>query len=76
MNLQFTLAWRYLAGRKLRTFLTTLAVIFGVMVIFGMNIILPSMVAAFQANALAAGGVVDVSITHKDQRSLSGQCSQ
>jgi putative ABC transport system permease protein len=65
MNLQLTLAWRYLSRRKLRTFLTTLAVIFGVMVIFGMNIILPTMLAAFQANALAAGGVVDVTITHK-----------
>jgi putative ABC transport system permease protein len=65
MKLQLTLAWRYLTGRKLRTFLTTLAVIFGVMVIFGMNMILPSMLAAFQANALAAGGVVDVTITHK-----------
>src|SRR5512136_1481552 len=65
MNLQITLAWRYLTGRKLRTFLTTLAVIFGVTVIFGMNMILPSMMAAFQANALAAGGVVDVTVTHK-----------
>ena len=65
MNLPFTLAWRYLNGRKLRTFLTTLAVTFGVLVIFGMNIILPTMLAAFQANALAAGGVVDVTITNK-----------
>jgi len=65
MNLQFTLAWRYLNGRKLRTFLTTLAVVFGVMVIFGMNIILPTMLEAFQANMMAAGGVVDVTVTHK-----------
>ncbi len=63
MNLQLTLAWRYLNGRKLRTFLTTLAVIFGVMVIFGMNIILPTMLEAFQANMMAAGGVVDVTVT-------------
>jgi putative ABC transport system permease protein len=65
MNLQLTLAWRYLNGRKLRTFLTTLAVVFGVMVIFGMNIILPTMLAAFQANIMAAGGVVDVTVTHQ-----------
>jgi putative ABC transport system permease protein len=64
MNLQLTLAWRYLSGRKLRTFLTTLAVVFGVMVIFGMNIILPTMLASFQANLMAAGGVVDVTVTH------------
>jgi putative ABC transport system permease protein len=65
MNLQLTLAWRYLNGRKLRTFLTTLAVIFGVMVIFGMNIILPTMLESFQANMMAASGLVDVTITHK-----------
>ncbi len=65
MNLQLTLAWRYLNGRKLRTFLTTLAVVFGVMVIFGMNIILPTMLQAFQANIMAAGNVVDVTVTHK-----------
>ena len=64
MNLQLTLAWRYLNGRRLRTFLTTLAVIFGVMLIFGMNIILPTMLEAFQANIMAAGGLVDVTVTH------------
>jgi putative ABC transport system permease protein len=63
MNLQLTLAWRYLNGRKLRTFLTTLAVVFGVMVIFGMNIILPTMLQAFQANLMAAGNMVDVTVT-------------
>ena len=36
MGIQFTLATRYLWGRKLRTFLTTIAIIFGVLVIFGM----------------------------------------
>ena len=65
MILQLTLAWRYLNGRKLRTFLTTLAVVFGVMVIFGMNIILPTMLQSFQANMMAAGDMVDVMITHR-----------
>ena len=64
MNLQLTLAARYLSGRKLRTFLTTLAVVFGVLVIFGMNIILPTMLAALQANVQGAEGAVDFSITH------------
>jgi putative ABC transport system permease protein len=64
MNLQLTLAWRYLNGRKLRSFLTTLAVIFGVLIIFGMNIILPTMMASFQANMMAATGTVDATITH------------
>ncbi|MCJ7696298.1 MAG: FtsX-like permease family protein [Anaerolineaceae bacterium] len=65
MNLQFTLAKRYLSGRKLRTLLTTLAVIFGVVVIFGMNIILPTMIEAFQANVTAASGEVDLTLTHR-----------
>lgn len=64
MNLQLTLAWRYLSGRKLRTFLTTLAIIFGVLIIFGMNVILPTMLEAFKANMMAAGGAVDLTITH------------
>jgi len=71
MNLQFTLAWRYLNGRRLRTFLTTLAVIFGVLIIFGMNIILPTMLVAFQSNMLAAAGQVDVSISHRAGGSFS-----
>ncbi|HEX7974595.1 MAG TPA: ABC transporter permease, partial [Anaerolineales bacterium] len=63
MNMQLTLALRYLAGRKLRTFLTTLAIMFGVLVIFSMNSMLPSFTEAFQANAMAAGSQVDVTIT-------------
>ena len=64
MNIQFTLAARYLSGRKLRTFLTTLAVVFGVLVIFSMNIILPTMLTALQANVQGAEGLVDFSVTH------------
>lgn len=60
-----TLAARYLMGRKLRTFLTTLAVTFGVLLIFGMNTILPAFIGAFQANAMALAGQVDATITHK-----------
>lgn len=64
MNLQLTLAARYLNGRKLRTFLTTLAVVFGVLVIFGMNTIMPTMLTALQANVQGAEGNVDFSVTH------------
>jgi len=67
-NLQLTLAARYLAGRKLRTTLTTLAIIFGVLLIFGMNTILPTMVAALQANVQGAEGQVDFTVTN-----LSGE---
>ncbi len=63
MNLQLTLAARYLAGRKLRAALTTLAIIFGVMLIFGMNAVLPTMMAAMQANVLGAEGESDFTIT-------------
>lgn len=64
MNLQLTLAARYLGGRKLRTVLTTLAIIFGVVLIFGMNTILPTMVTALQANIQGAEGQVDFTITN------------
>jgi len=65
MNIQLTLARRYLAGRKLRTLLTTLAILFGVLVIVGMNSLLPAFTRAFQANVLAAADKVDATITLK-----------
>src|SRR6476659_2924951 len=71
LTLQITLAARYLWGRKLRTILTTLAIVFGVLVIFGMNILLPTMLTAFQSNMLAASGQVDVTITHKTGEAFS-----
>ena len=64
MNIQGTLAVRYLSGRKLRTFLTTLAVVFGVFVLFAMNIVLPSMLAALEANVMGTEGHVDLTMTH------------
>ncbi len=65
MNLQLTLALRYLLGRKLRTTLTTLAIVFGVLLIFGMNTLMPAFIQAFQSNAMAMTGEVDVTITNK-----------
>ncbi|MHB1135030.1 MAG: FtsX-like permease family protein [Chloroflexota bacterium] len=65
MNIQLTLATRYLWGRRLRTALTTLAIVFGVLVIFGTNMIMPTMLRAFQSNLLSASGQVDVSVSHK-----------
>ncbi len=62
MHTDFTLALRYLAGRKLRTILTTLAIVFGVLVIFGMNSILPAFIQAFQANAMASENMFDATI--------------
>lgn len=71
MNIQFTLAARYLWGRKLRMLLTTLAIIFGALVIFGMNILLPTMLSAFQSGLLNASGQVDVLVTHKTGETFS-----
>lgn len=58
-----TLAWRYLRGRGSRSLLTTLAVVLGVMLTFGLNGILPAMVDAFTRNLLAAAGKVDLTVT-------------
>lgn len=62
MNISLTLAWRYLMGRKLRTALTTLAIVFGVMIIFGLNGILPGMMATLQKSMLASVGEVDLTV--------------
>jgi putative ABC transport system permease protein len=63
VNLTLTLAWRYLRGRGTRSLLTTLAVVFGVMLTFGLNGILPAMVDAFTRNLLVASGKVDLTVT-------------
>lgn len=65
MRLQLILAARYLWGRKLRTALTTLAVVFATLVIFGMNTLMPTMLAAFQGSVQAASGQVDVTVTQQ-----------
>ena len=57
MNFQISLAAKYLWGRKLRSFLTTLAIVIGVMVIFGMGILLPSMQKAFEQSVIQFGHI-------------------
>ncbi len=52
---------RYLNGRKLRTVLTTLAIVFGVALIFSINLVLPSVVEAFQQTISSVAGA-DLSI--------------
>ncbi len=64
MILHFSLAWRYLCGRKLRTALTTLAVVFGVFIVFAMNVMLPTVTKAMFISVQGAENVVDFSITH------------
>lgn len=71
MNLQLTLAARYLWGRKLRSFLTTLAIVVGVMVIMGTGIYMPTFMDAFQKSLLSMSGQTDVMITHKTGEAFS-----
>lgn len=71
MNLQITLAARYLWGRKLRSFLTTLAIVIGVMVIMGTGIYMPTFMGAFEKSMLSASGQTDVMITHKTGEAFS-----
>lgn len=65
------LAWRYLWGRKLRTALTTLAVVLGVAVLFGMNSLLPAFLATFQKSLLTSSGKVDLSVTSESGDTFS-----
>jgi putative ABC transport system permease protein len=68
----FTLAWRYLWGRKLRTALTTAAVVFGVSVIFGLGSLLPTMVDSFTKILFASAGQVDLTITSASGSTFDG----
>lgn len=63
MNVFLVLALRYLAGRRLRTALTTLAVVFGAAVIFAVNALLPSVLAAMQGSLLGVAGQVDLTVS-------------
>jgi len=65
MKIQFLLAWRYLWGRKQRMILTTLAVVFGVTLLFGLNAMIPAMMEAFRHNMITTAGKVDISISGK-----------
>ena len=68
---QLKLASKYLLGRKLRSVLTTLAIVIGTMLIFGTNIMLPTMMKSFTSNIQAISGQVDVTITQKTGKSFS-----
>ncbi len=57
------LALRYLRGRKLRTTLTLIAIVFGVMIIVGFNAILPAMRQAIQGNLSAMADEVDLTVS-------------
>jgi putative ABC transport system permease protein len=67
IGLQISLATRYLWGRKLRTVLTTLAVALGVMLLFGLNGMLPAMFDALQSTLLSGAAQVDLTVTSVSQ---------
>ncbi len=62
------MAWQYLKGRKLRTTLTTLAIVFGVALILAMNLVLPGAQKALQQSMEAGSKGVDLSVS-----SLTGE---
>lgn len=68
---QLELASKYLLGRKLRSVLTTLAIVIGTLIIFGTNIMLPTMLKSFSSNIQAISGQVDVTITQKTGEAFS-----
>lgn len=63
MRIQFLLAFRYLWVRKQRMILTTLAVVFGVMILFGMNGLFPPIIETFRHNVVTSVGLVDLTIS-------------
>ncbi|MEO8286185.1 MAG: FtsX-like permease family protein [Chloroflexota bacterium] len=80
MNAYLSIPSRYLAGRKLRTFLTTLAVVFGVAVVFSMNMVLPAVTSALNASEMGVTGAVDMTVKSATgepfQSNLIAQVSQ
>jgi putative ABC transport system permease protein len=71
MSILLTLAIRYLSGRRLRTALTTLAIVLGVAVIFSVNTLLPTIIAAFQGGITGATGQVDLAVTSTADETFS-----
>jgi putative ABC transport system permease protein len=72
MHLQLLLARRYLLGRRLRTVFSTLAVLLGVMIIFGMNGIVPAVRASFDETVRVAAHTVDLVISPSTNRTFPG----
>ncbi len=57
------MAFRYLRGRGLRSLLTTLAVALGVMLIFGLNGIIPTLMQTFTHSMMSSSGKTDIVVT-------------
>ena len=59
------MAWQYLKGRKLRTALTTLAIVIGVALIFAINLFMPNILALLKQSLEAETEAVDLSIVDR-----------
>lgn len=65
MTPTFTLARRYLLRRKMRSVLTTLAIVFGVALVIGVDALIPAMEAALEDGIRSSLGAVDMSVSKK-----------
>ena len=63
MRIQWLLASRYLKGRMQRSILTTLSIVLGVAILFGMNGLLPPVIESFRHSVYTSAGAVDVTIS-------------
>jgi putative ABC transport system permease protein len=63
MRIQWLLASRYLKGRMQRSVLTTLSIVLGVAILFGMNGLLPPVMESFRHSVYTSAGTVDVTIS-------------
>ena len=64
------MAWQYLKGRKLRTALTTLAIVLGVALIFAINLIMPSVLDMFRQSQETEMEAVDLNIVDRTGESF------
>ena len=71
MSILARLAFRYLAGRPVRTSLTTLSIVLGVAVIFAVNALMPTMLSALEGSMLGVSGQVDLTISSASGETFS-----
>lgn len=76
MNIQIKLAWRYLAGRKLRNTLTTLAIFFGVTIIVGLGALAPALKDTLAKSVAASSMNIDLLITQTAKSFFDAQLAQ
>ena len=67
MMIHLKIAFRYILGRKLRSILTITAILIGVMLIFGLNGILPASMKAFKKGLITSGEKADLIITSRSR---------